>query len=460
MAAPPKLGVPSVVRPLLPVVPGPAPILPTGEGRAAGLSVGRSRPRYFDGRFLAANDLDRDQRYFASRQAEQLRAVGPGVIHGLEVSAASDSALAVTAGAAITAAGELVVVRTALELPLFDLAETQRLDQAFGLLATPRDLPRRRTGVFVLLARPVEYTGDPVGLYPAGLEARRQPEDGDVIEAVALTLAPCHDAAADAVGRERSALARRIFLDGVALALPDDAVPLAVVRLERGFVRWVDAWLVRRELGTAHTGVAGFARAPRAIAEAQVQQYRAQLAAIAADRAAAGKPVAHAAREELAALPPAGDFPVAALSLPDQTERFFPQAMPVSLQVVPDDEIASMLDEAIALPPIDLASADGALAATPVAVLIAAPRATVESLPPELRGFALRSTAVSPGLRRTRGALDPRIARFAAVSLVDDRGTRLAGALGAVSAAYYARLRRAVGATGDGIVAIERQLTR
>lgn len=463
MALPPKIGVASIVQTastaLRPSIG--APVIARPAAPPTWLAVGRSRPRYFDGRFLAASDLARDQSYFAARQLDALRAVGPGVIHGLVPSAASDSALALTAGSAITETGALVIVRQDLELPLFDLAETQRLDQVFGLLQTPRDLPRRRTGVFVLLARPVEYTGDPIGLYPSGLEARREPEDGDVIEAVALSLAPCHDAAADATGPgsgARSALARRIFLDGVALAAPADAVPLGVVQLDRGFVRWVDAWLVRRELGATHTGVAGHVRAPRAVAEAQIQQYRAQLAAIAADRAAHGKPAAYAAREELRALPPAGDFPIATLALASETERFFPPAMSVALQVVPDDEIATVLDEAIALPPIDLAAPDDALAATPVAVLIAAPRAKVESLPPELRSFALRSTAVAPGLRRVRGILDIGLARFAMLPLIDDRGTRLAAALGPVTSAYYARLRRAVGATGDGIVAIERQL--
>src|SRR5688500_6883683 len=45
----------------------------------------RSRPRYFDGRFLAARDLTREQQYFLSRQADLARATGSGVIHGLMV---------------------------------------------------------------------------------------------------------------------------------------------------------------------------------------------------------------------------------------------------------------------------------------------------------------------------------------------------------------------------------------
>lgn len=449
------------VAPVAPVVIG---------GQPAWLSTGLSRPRYFDGRFLAARDLERDQRYFLARQAEQLRAVGTGVLHGLTVTAKDDSTLAVSPGLAITPAGTLLAVRDLappgshdqpLELPLFEVADTQRLDDAFGLLQTPRDVPRRRTGVYVLLARPVEFTADPVGLYPASIEERRAPEDGDTIEAVAITLAPYHDTAADAeTQRQRSTLARRIFVEQATPGVAADAVPLALVRLDRGFVTWVDPWLVRREIGAAHGGIGAYVRAPRAVAEAHVQQYQAQLAAIAAARAAAGRPKAFTAGEELAALPPAGAFPIDALDLPNQSERFFPQALPIALAVVPDDEIAAIVAEQLVMPPIDLSAADSELAAMAVALLLPVPRAIAETLPPELRGFPLRSSAVAPGRARARSAvaLEALAQRFAPIGLADDRGSRLATAVGALQTAYYARLRRAKGAIDGGIVSIDRQL--
>lgn len=43
--------------------------------RAAGVLIDdarRERPRYFDGRFLAARDLIRDQQYFLTREADQI----------------------------------------------------------------------------------------------------------------------------------------------------------------------------------------------------------------------------------------------------------------------------------------------------------------------------------------------------------------------------------------------------
>src|SRR5947207_14844555 len=45
----------------------------------------RRRPLYFDGRFLAARDLTRDQEYFVTLQADLSRVGGWGVVDGLVV---------------------------------------------------------------------------------------------------------------------------------------------------------------------------------------------------------------------------------------------------------------------------------------------------------------------------------------------------------------------------------------
>ena len=433
------------------------------SGHPAWITTGRSRPRYFDGRFLAARDLQRDQDYFAVRQQDELRAVGPGIVHGLEVRVEDPAKLGVSAGIAITPNGKLVVVRQSCDLDLDDLATTQRLDAAFGLLSAPRDVPRRRTGTYLLLARPVTYTADPIGLYPASIEARRAPEDGDVIEAVAFTLVPYHDRAIDVdPARVRANLARRIFVDRAAGGPAIDAVPLALVQLDRGFVLWIDSWLVRREIGTTHEGAGAFVRAPRGLAEAHVQQYREHLAAVRADRVAAHRPASFAASEELAALPPVGELPIEALDLPGATERFFPAAMPVQLQLIPEDELGALLGEQLALPPIDLSAPDEQLAVTPVAVLLPLPRTALAGIPADLRSIAsLRTAAPPPGRAQVRDAVAiSAIARRLAVSpaTVDQAG-KLVAALKAAhvdpTSAWYVRLRRAHGPIADGVAAVE-----
>src|SRR5436189_3583779 len=77
----------------------------------------RRRPLYFDGRFLAARDLVREQDYFLQRQADLGRTAGFGVVRGLQVSRLHDQNGALTAdgfhlaaGHGVTPSGELVLL--------------------------------------------------------------------------------------------------------------------------------------------------------------------------------------------------------------------------------------------------------------------------------------------------------------------------------------------------------------
>jgi hypothetical protein len=112
------------------------------------------------------------------------------------------------------------------------------------------------------------------------------------------------------------------------------------------------------------------------------------------------------------------------------------------------------------MPPIDLGATDEELAATPVALLVPVSRTQAETLPAELRSFPLRSSSPSPGRRRARTAVATAALaeRFATTPLTDDRGSRLLTAIGQVTTAYFARLRRARALQTDGVISIERQL--
>src|SRR5512139_4080471 len=82
----------------------------------------RERPRYFDGRFLAARDLIRDQQYFLTREADLGRAAGSGVANGLDVAAGdTPQTLLIGAGEGITGSGELVLLPRDLTLHLADI---------------------------------------------------------------------------------------------------------------------------------------------------------------------------------------------------------------------------------------------------------------------------------------------------------------------------------------------------
>lgn len=122
----------------------------------------RRRPLYFDGRFLAARDLTRDQNYFLTRQADLGRAGGAGVVQGLRVTPVSGSAAAIhlEAGHGITPSGELVVLPAPCTIDLANVPEIQRLDAAFGLLRLPPidlTLPAEQlesTAILILIAVP------------------------------------------------------------------------------------------------------------------------------------------------------------------------------------------------------------------------------------------------------------------------------------------------------------------
>jgi hypothetical protein len=366
----------------------------------------RRRPRYFDGRFLTGADLTRDQDYVRQRQADLARASGSGVALGLEVTldgAVTGQTLVIQPGHGITPAGDLVMVTTTRAIPLLDLAASRQLDASLGLRLEPRMPLGRRTGLFLLVLRPVEFTANPIAAYPTSVSGPRQVEDGDIIEATAVDLIPFPDTGgAASLAEARRAVARRLFL-GEAVGLPQNALPLAMVALERGAARWIDTALVRRETGADTPLQVSMGSRPRALAEAFVLQHRRHLADVLADRIRGGLPPAFAAAQYFAALPAAGQLPAAAI-LADPLgfrQLWFPPAVDVDLSFVPSDEVAALVEESLALPPIDLAGDPADLDATGVIVMAPVTRQRLQRFEAALGGLShpvLPDPA--PGIRR------------------------------------------------------------
>src|SRR5436309_12546753 len=86
----------------------------------------RTRPLFFDGKFLTAADLNREQNYLLTRQADLARSLGFGVVRGLRVSMVSNAAASVlvTTGHGLTPAGETVLLPADKTV---DLSEVPRL---------------------------------------------------------------------------------------------------------------------------------------------------------------------------------------------------------------------------------------------------------------------------------------------------------------------------------------------
>lgn len=367
----------------------------------------RRRPLYFDGRFLAARDLIREQSYFLARQSDLGRAGGAGVVNGLLVMAGDTaSSIRVKAGHGVTPLGEIVVLPKSLVLDLVDILEIQRLDAAFGLIQIPRAPARNRSGLYIVALRPVEYTANPIASYPTSITGTRSVEDGDIIEAVAVTLVPYADAGEpNEPDLRRAQVAREIFIDDGWRGLPAGVLPLAMLALERGVVKWVDSFMVRREVGAEHGDVLGLGFAPRALREAHLLQYDHHLSEVLRGRDA-GNGGKFAASEYFRALPPAGRMPAAAIDPRDFTQTYFPAEVDVDLSIIPEDELSALLEESLLLPPIDLTLKGEQLESTSVLALIPVPRQNMRFLINTLKSLSRPLRPAAPGLVARRKPLE------------------------------------------------------
>jgi hypothetical protein len=96
-------------------------------------------------------------------------------------------------------------------------------------------------------------------------------------------------------------------------------------------------------------------------------------------------------------LPPVGPFPAAAIqnippsdsidpNAPNQfTQIFFPPEIEVDLSIIPEDELAAVVEDSLLLPPIDLTLTAEARDSIAVLVLIPLPRQRIQELNKTLR---------------------------------------------------------------------------
>jgi len=389
----------------------------------------RRRPRYFDGRFLTGADMTRDQDYIRQRQADLARASGSGVVNGLEVGMVGSPGgemLTITPGHGITPTGDIVTVMTRRSIAPLDLPAVERLDASMGLRLAPAVPLGRRTGLFLLVLRSVEFTANPIAAYPTSITGPRRIEDGDVIEATAITLIPYPDTGGAAnLSEARRAVARRLFL-GEARGLPQDALPLAMIGMERGAIRWIDTAMVRRETGADTPLQVGMGARPRALSEAFVLQHRRHLVDVLHERASSGLPSAFAAAQYFSALPAAGQVPASAI-LTDSLgfrQLWFPPAVDVDLSFVPADEVAALVEESLTLPPIDLLGDPLDLDATGVVVLAPVSRQRLQRFDQALTQLSMKAESdPGQGIRRAPmqmlAALLTRRTKYAEAALRD-----------------------------------------
>ncbi len=370
----------------------------------------RWRPRWFDGRFLAASDLLSEQNYFLVRQADLGRAGGSGVIDGLGVTVIdnpgdSPDQLTIAPGYGVTDTGELIALLDPLTVDPADVPEMRRLDAAFGLQVIPNEPGQTRTGLYVLALRAVEWTANPIGAYPTSLTGQRTVEDGTIVEGVAVSLIPYPDQGNDETwDRRRARVAREIFVEGRDRGLDSGVLPLAMVALRGNLIEWLDSYLVRRETGAERPAGMDFGFGNRALREAHLLQYQAHLA----DALNAQQDAPFSAPAWFEALPPIGRFPSGTIDADALTQRFFPPGIEVDVSFMPEDELPALIEESLLLPPIDLTLGLDELSGTGVVVLVPLTRGEFTANRASLPDWNAQPQALAPAFTQMKRRASPR----------------------------------------------------
>ncbi len=367
----------------------------------------RRRPLYFDGRFLAARDLTREQNYFLTRQSDLTKVSGFGVVEGLEVTEASAFAIRITEGSGVTPGGEVLILPETRTISLNDVTRIGQLDATFGLTTLPQMSARNLSGLFIVGLRPVEFTDNSIPSYPTSIQGERSVQDGDIVEAIAITLiAYAETSPGEDWNQRRAQVARQIFLKTASNGMPTEVLPLAMIALNRSEVEWVDPFMVRRELGAESSQILALGQSSKALRYAHFHQYQQHLKTVLAQREQTQPGKGFAASEKFQILPPAGLFPKTAINDRDFTQIYFPPEIDVELTFIPADEVAALVEESLLLPPLDLTANGELLASISVLVLIAVNRQKLQELKSTVTSISRPLVTAAPGFVAKRKPLE------------------------------------------------------
>ena len=335
----------------------------------------RSRPRWFDGRFLKAADLNRESGYFLTRQSDLAVATGTGVVEGLMVKQNDSTRITIAQGHGMTFDGERVFLPNDVDISLHNIALAEELNVKMGLSRKPAPPDRSRSGIYIIALRPLEFTANPTASYPVDVDGQRQMRDGSIIEATAITLVPFSYPAGAARSSQarRAEVAHQVFAQATEYRIPSTTLPLAMIEMRRGKLLWLDNHMVRRDMGAVHSDVLGFGFTPRPIRSSHFKQYDAMIQDIVAQRKRTDADLGFSATQFFKSLPSAGRLPAACVDLSSFTQHYFPDVMDVEMSIIPEDEMGLLIEESMLLPPI-LLDDDTAMENTSVMVFLPVPR--------------------------------------------------------------------------------------
>jgi hypothetical protein len=364
------------------------------------LDEGLPSVNFFNGRLLSAEDLKTERQ--ANREAHRRLAhgIGDGVVSGLKVrmdatSSADDPAVTVSAGLAVTRAGDPIRLPSDTRVSLLTAAAPPG-----GIELTPfRYCTPPRAGTYVagagvyLLAMTSTFAGK--GRAPAAGLGNQITSCNTkyIIEGIEFVLMPI---AADSLLSDPATLRNRLAYqcfgveadaslaadlfgtpatgDPIAAlrnagTLTDCDVPLAVVYWTSDGIQFLDMWMVRRRPAPAVADALGHMVDPAqtARAEARLLQFQAHLAEILATSA---NPSTLEALTTFRFLPPAAFLPIngvraegtvlkQAVSTGGRVvdyDRFFGSHVHGAPRFIESARIGPLVRESFACPPIDLTS--------------------------------------------------------------------------------------------------------
>lgn len=360
--------------------------------RIADIDPRLTRTNYFDGRLLTAEDLNRDQTYLDGRLREMGRAVGDGVVRGLDLMLDPlQATITVTPGLAVNAAGRVLELERNLSVSLSDQA-------AIGALNNGRYRHLRR-GLYAVVLSYAEVGTGVAEVFPTDLGARRSTSYDTISEGVELGLVALADPLAQGTAITVRAALARTLVGRPGGFVPEQCVALGVLAVADDQPQWIDAQLLRHPPRTASSE----ALSRVAYHEDLARHYDALLQEVQLQRVAAGLSNDFAAREYFQLLPPSGTLPKDTIDPLDARQGFFPENYNVWLAPVRADDLPALRAEAMHLSPFDLG------ADTPADVVVLAPLSAPDygHYVPQLEGVVTTRDLPFPALELLALRLHP-----------------------------------------------------
>ena len=315
--------------------------LPASEGttRVADIDPRLTRTHYFDGRLLTAEDLNRDMLYVDQRLRESGRALGAGVVKGLETRLDKDNGIVVVEkGIGIALNGRVLELQSPLTVNLGNRA----------LIAELNDGKYRHfnRGLYAVVLRYAEMGQGIAEVFPSDLGAKKSVSYDQIAEGVEINLVPLPYPMPLNANElfVRALLIKDLLGAGQQSGLvPEDSVPLGVLAIVNDRPLWLDAELLRFPL---RSGIQ-----PGDLQADLLRLHEKLFYDVLSYRNSAGLGEDFPATEYFHLLPPIGHLPKATIEPVKGKQTYFPEHYKVWVAPIRKEDLAILKSEAMQAAP-------------------------------------------------------------------------------------------------------------